>query len=1140
MPRIEPSPARHFAARNALPRFLTARIHRGCVSMLTATCVALISWGALSPVASAQESSFTAEQIEFFEKKIRPLLIEHCHVCHGPEEHKKNLRLDSRLAALAGGDSGRAIVPGHPEESLLVDAVRYASNLRMPPDGKLADEQIAALVEWIGQGAAWPDDLAVVPAANRSTERQLTDEDRAFWAFQPVADPQLPSVTRADWPTSALDRFILAKLEEARLSPAPRADKVKLIRRATFDLTGLPPTPEEVAQFLADDSSDAFARVVDRLLDSPQYGVRWGRHWLDVARYADSNGLDENLAYVNAFRYRDYIVHAFNSDKPYDQFLREQIAGDLLPTSEDETLARERLVATGFLTLGAKMLAEDDPVKMEMDIVDEQVDTLCTAVLGLTMGCARCHDHKFDPLLTQDYYALAGIFKSTQTMDNFSVVAVWHERSLANRQDQQVLDAYMAQVAAQRSRVDALRKSATDELLAAARPLASSYFSAASSLTSRDKVLSQAMHEALGDKSSDGLVLEAESYVRGNAKIDHEGYGQGIGVIYNAGELPNVAEYDVQLADSRLYQVELRYAAADPRPVKLFIDGRLIKSDAAKEKTGTWYPDTQTWFAELVQPLAAGSHTLRLECAGPFPHFDKLALQPCPTPEGLDPAEFFTVEEISARQGLHPGLLQQWLNYLARIADDATHPLATWTAWERATRGGQPLPTAEPQSAIEVALLTDPRPATLAELEARYVLLFERMEQARLELSTHGASPTLADAGLESLRKLVYETQGPFDLPTDPDPLLSEQTREQLRVLREELSGLEKAAPAPAPMAMAVGEGKVQNLRVHLRGSHLSLGEETPRRVPRILAGPDAPTFGDQQSGRLELANWITRGDHPLTSRVMVNRVWRWHFGQGLVASTDNFGRLGERPSHPELLDWLARRFVESGWSIKALHRAIMLSSTYQMSTAYDAQAALTDPDNRLVWRMPRRRLDAEEIRDSLLAVSGTLDATLDGSLLQSKNREYVAATSSVNPTNYDSQRRSIYLPVVRSALYDLFQAFDFAEPSVLNGNRASTTVAPQALFMMNGKLVLDATEKLAQELLDRIDLDDSGRVQRLHALAFARPASELELARARDFITRYEQGLASQSLDAAQSRLRAWQGLCKAILATNEFLFVE
>src|SRR5262245_24766259 len=505
--------------------------------------------------------------LEFFENKVRPLLAERCLECHGPEKQKGNLRLDSLATILKGGDSGPALVPGKPDESLVVQAIGYTSDIKMPPKSKLPEREIADLKQWIRLGAPWPNAGADDAPATRAAGAQITAEQRAFWAFQPVTAPDVPAVRRPEWPRSTIDHFILAGLEAAGLEPAAPASKRTLIRRATFDLTGLPPTVEEVNAFLTDDSPDAFSNVVDRLLASPRYGERWGRHWLDVARYADSNGLDENLAYANAYRYRDYVIAAFNRDKPFNRFVMEQIAGDLLPAgSHDQSF--EGLIATGFLCLGAKMLAEDDPVKMQMDIIDEQVDTIGRTFLGLTLGCARCHDHKFDPIPTDDYYALAGIFKSTKTMTSFSVVASWQERPLASPEAVRTQQDHRRKINDKQGEVNRLVEKANQQLLGDARAHAGDYFSAvvreqewAAFLKTAKPV--GAVPQAIAERGA--RVIEAEDYISGNALKDKTTYGQEIGVIYNKGELPNVAEYDVSIETAGIFQLEIRYAAAESR-----------------------------------------------------------------------------------------------------------------------------------------------------------------------------------------------------------------------------------------------------------------------------------------------------------------------------------------------------------------------------------------------------------------------------------------------------------------------------------------------------------------------------------------------------------------------------------------------
>ena len=746
--------------------------------------------------------------------------------------------MDSRTAILKGGDSGPAAVAGEPNESLLIRAVRHDDeNLKMPQDDKLTDAQIEILSNWVKSGLAFPADSA---ASKRH-------RDPNHWAFISPAEVAIPPVQNAAWPQSDLDRFVLARLEAEGLSPAPKADKRALIRRVTFDLTGLPPAPAEISAFLNDERPEAYPELIERLLSSPAYGERWGRHWLDIARYADSNGLDENVAHGNAWRYRDYVVRSFNADKPFDQFIREQLAGDQLEASSEE-LRNELLTATGFLSIGPKVLAEVNMPKMRMDIVDEQIDTVGRVFLGMTFGCARCHDHKFDPIDTADYYWLAGIFKSTRTMDTYTKVAKWHEHPLKSVEATQMQAEYEAQVAAKKMAIETTVKSA-DEALQASLP--------------------------------DGAI-----------------------------------------------------------------------SPESKESQ---YP---------------------------------------------------------------------------------------------------------------------------------------------------------------------------------------EETRTALTKLREELTALEKAPPE-LPTSMGVTEDEIVDVPIHVRGNPSRLGDVVPRHVPAVMKGPEMPGFSGQHSGRRELAEWLVNDHHPLTSRVLVNRVWRWHFGRGLVASADNFGLLGEKPSHPELLDWLAKEFIHRKWSLKEMHRLILLSNTYQQSTLVSSEAATADPDNRLWSRFPVRRLAAEEIRDSLLFVSGQLDTTMGGSLLKVKNRGYLFDHTSIDTTDYNSPRRSLYLPVIRNNVFEMFQLLDFPDPAVPTGDRATTTVAPQALMMMNSDFVMQAADALAGRVLTK-ESSDSERVKEIYVTCLGREPSDEEISQDLQLIQDTLQTFSSDARSDKDRLTTAWSVACQVVLASSEFVYLQ
>ena len=1063
--------------------------------------------------------SAAAQDTEFFEKKIRPVLVEYCFECHSGDEHESQLRVDSLAALLVGGERGPAIVPGKPNEGTFLPAVRHDDTLQMPPNKKLPQAVIADLTRWVQEGAVWPNAEPVQVAPRPvATERLPTEEDRLFWAFQPPRSVTVPRVADpAGWAQTPIDQFVLQQLEAAQLAPNAIADKRTLIRRATLALVGIPPTPDEVNAFLTDDSPQAFERVVDRLLTSPHYGERWGRHWLDVARYGDSNGLDENLAYGNAWRYRDYVIDAFNADLPYDEFLREQIAGDLLPPSPEPSVQLRRVVATGFLSLGAKMLAEDDPVKMEMDIIDEQLDTLGKAVMGLTLGCARCHDHKFDPISAHDYYALAGIFKSSKTMDNFGVVARWQERPIAVPEIVAERDRLMATAAALQADITQRVKTESERVTTQASTQLAAYLLAADRQLRIDESLKNAQPIANDDarrSAPECVLLEAENYLRGNVLKDTTNYGIGIGVLVNRGELPNFTEYDIEIKQAGRYQVDLRYAAAASRPTIILIDGQPIQLNAAGQVTGNWTPESQKWFVEAITEITAGKHMVRLENAGAFPHIDKLCLAPS-TDAGEAPASAGGVPSPE----LQPLIVARWVKFLMAQREVVDGPFSLWGQLQsQGTLEG----LSGDSSPFRAKLLAEPRPTTREELAQRYQ-----------ELAVPTDAPDAAP-----LQSVLSTPEGPFSLGEEAETAFSMTVAAELKTLRDQKAALEKATPALSE-AMSITEGKPQNLRIHLRGSHTTLGDEVGRRMPRVFALGSDPPIAESASGRLQLAEWLTRPGHPLTARVLVNRVWQAHFGEGLVRSPDNFGKLGEAPTHPELLDWLANDFVQNGWSIKALHRQILHSAVWQQSTSWNEAAAEIDPENRLLWRMNRRRLEAEAIRDSLLAIGGDLDLTMGGNLLPTENRKYVTSTTNVNVEIYNVPRRTIYLPIVRSAIFDYLTAFDFGDPSAMSGQRDRTTVAPQALFLMNSKLVAQESESLARTLLAQPG-DDSGRITAAFERFYSRPPAESETASSLEFIAAYEKSLSDRSTASDQLRSMAWKAFCRALMSTNEFLYVN
>ena len=1072
---------------------------------------------AVHPLLAADQAD--PSKAAYFEKRVRPLLVNQCLDCHQGESAKNGLEMDTLAGLLSGGLRGPALVPGQAEKSLLIRALRHGELLKMPPKTKLPAADISTIAKWITDGAVWPNAEVVANKASQAGDKQaivFTAKQQNFWAFQTPATTLVPRGPDS-WPIqSPVDAFIRKQLDARAIESAPRADQYTLIRRATFALTGLPPTPEDTAAFLTDDRPHPFARLVERLLASPRYGERWGRHWLDVIRYADSNGLDENLAYANAFRYRDYVISAFNANKPYDRFVQEQIAGDLLTDDGTPNNGFDRLIATGFLSIGPKMLAEDDPLKLRMDIIDEQLDTIGRAFMGLTLGCARCHDHKFDPIPTRDYYALAGIFNSTKSMDSYNVVAQWREEPLATPAAIAARDDHQQQSKKLDTEIKKRQLAADQQIQDHARLHVGDYLLAAEVTRRRAAILDQLTPQGAAagiTKRAGVILLEAENYNRGNVLKDTTSYGKNIGVLVNRGEQPNFAEYDITLSKSATYRLEVRYAAAAARPCSLRVNGSTVRSDIADGVTGSWFPDTQRWEIEGFVDLKSGKNTVRLEQPTFFPHIDKLLLIPSPESE---------------------------LPHLAPLDANYT-PLAEFvSAWKKLLKSES---TSHRALSTWNAAVKESRSATV--LRALAATHQEDVRRALAKASDSAAQHTkqsLSDdqAARPAFVGLVMSADGPFRSPGSLAPHYPESVRKELSSLTQRKAAVDQSTPQ-FPQAMAVAEDTIRDLRLHYRGSHLTQGPLVPRGFLRILTGPKPPQIPKSHSGRLELAQWMTSDQHPLTARVFVNRVWHWHFGRGLVGSTDNFGRLGERPTHPKLLDWLARRFIASGWDVKELHRMIMLSSTWQMSDHWLAASAAADPENRLWWRRHNKRLEAEAIRDSILQVAGRLDQTMLGSLLPTANRKYVTSTANIDPVTYMTDRRSVYIPVVRSALYDVFQAFDFADPSALNGKRQSTTVAPQALFMMNSQFVSQLTQHAATQILAQPQLDDRSRVDRCYQQVYARLPTDAERHRALRFLKKYAaQFERTGSAQPDMARLRAWQSLYRVLVAANEFVYVN
>jgi hypothetical protein len=742
------------------------------------------------------------------------------------------------------------------------------------------------------------------------------------------------------------------------------------LRRATYDLTGLPPTQTEIRDFVSDSSPDAFKKVVERLLSSPRYGEKWGRFWLDVARYADSTGNDEDHRYPFAWKYRDYVIEAFNTDLPYDQFIREQIAGDLLPPSNFEEVNRRGIIATGFLALGPKALAQQDKKKMLYDVYDEQVEVTSRAFLGLTVSCARCHNHKFDPILTRDYYSMVGIFASTRSFSD---------------------------------------------------PKA---------------FVSQSLYKPLVPKSEYDLYLEKKKANQAQANMRQT----EISEIVDAAREKLVSENGSRLAD---YMVAAH---------KVYAENSDLKTVAGNENL----PEAilKKW-VEYLKKGKVREHLLEWENA-----------------------------KTESLRGVARGYQQRFIDRLAK-----------WTK-------------------------------TLGDWRIKY-------RQALAEQKNIPDKPEF-EAGQDRFFHEVYISRnGPFSV--SPDEIVKSFPDDGQRIarLRKELDELKKQAPPEPEMACAVEEGEIVNQKVFIRGDYHNEGEDAPKGFLKILASQTTPVPITSGSGRLQLARWITQPGHPLTARVMVNRIWQWHFGEGIVRTQDNYGKMGEPPTHPELLDYLARQFVENGWSIKAMHRLIMLSTAYQMSSEASVKSFAADPENRLFSRFNRRRLSVEEMRDGLLAIDQSLDLKMGGTLQTGTGTdgENDNKRLSLNPEMF--RRRTIYLPLRRANLPPLLNLFDFGDATTSSGKRQMTNVATQALFWLNSEFLTERAKKFSQAMLDPKDLTDEIRIKLAYLRILNRPATEEEVIQARNYVTSLKEKYSKSAIDA-------WQSFSRILMASNEFIYLD
>ncbi len=1048
--------------------------------------------------------------IEFFEKQVRPLLAARCHGCHGPDKQKGNLRLDSRATVLAGGDTGPAVVPGKPEESLLVDAIRYGDTYKMPPKSQLPAEEIATLVEWVRKGAPWGREVTV--AGKGSTPDKAFDlKARAqHWSFRPIAAVQPPDVPDLAWVKTPIDRFILAKLTAAGLTPSPPADKRTLLRRVTYDLVGLPPTAAEMDAFLADDSPTAFETVVERLLSSPHYGERWARHWLDLVRFAETSGHEFDFEIPNAYLYRDYVIRALNSDLPYDQFVIEHVAGDLLttPRRHPQESFDESTIATGCFFLGESKHSPVDVRQDEVDRIDNQIDVFGKTFLGLTIGCARCHDHKFDPISTKDYYALAGYLQSSRYQQAFidspesSAGPIAELKKLRETRTKLCADFVRTEIQPQLPKLG-VRLLGTAPVDAAAMKQVQDPLYPWVVLTQEqgDRATADFSAERAKQVSQlkPHLVSSSQPVVFADFKASNYGDWRTTGNAFGAG--PGTP-------------LEWTFAGIDGR-----FSGRLLGARQAhsglisgKLRGVLRSPTFEITTPRIFYRLHGTGGQVRLIVDG-------LLLIQDPIYGGLK------FGPGSQQPHWHEQDVSKWIGhraYVEVVDDDDGFIALEQIVFSDTTPAARPNPL--------VARMLDDDSITSKELlTEKYQQLFSRV------LAEWLAEPNRPHDDAPGRAQIINGL-----LDQHPALTASPSFAASLATLQSEtakLADLEKQLESqitPPRRAMALADGTPENEHVFIRGSHKTLGDEVPRRFLEALGGTEHPAPVDC-SGRLELARQMVSKSNPLLPRVMVNRIWQHHFGEGIVRSPDDFGLMGQPPTHPELLDYLAAEFVREGWSIKQMHRLLLLSNTYQMSSQAQIEADRLDPQNKLWHRMAPRRLEAECIRDAILAVSGRAEPKLYGPSVMPYLTSYMTgrgrpATS--GPLDGDG-RRSIYLTVRRNFLSPLFLAFDYPIPFTTIGRRSASNVPAQALAMMNNPFVLEQARLWATRVLDQPDQSADQRVRAMYVSSLGREPDDAELHAALDFL-----GVTPGQTNSQDPQ--AWADFAHVLFNVKEFIFIQ
>jgi len=1112
--------------------------------------------------AVAADDAFSPEQLEFFEREVRPILVERCYECHGPEEQEASLRLDSRAYALKGGDTGPAFVPHKPEESELVNAISYdPDGYQMPPEGKLPAKEIAILTKWVKLGAPWPGGDGD-PAEIAETEFDL-DERAKHWSFLPLETIEVPKVNGNDWGQNAIDAFVQSKLIAVKLSPAKPADRRTLIRRAYLDVIGLPPSPEQVQAFVDDKKEGAFDRVIEELLASPHYGERWGRHWLDLVRYAESRGheFDNNVA--NPWPYRDYIIRALNADVPYDQIVLEHVAGDLLPQQDanfpyqqrlnPETGGDESILGTGFWFFGEWVHSPVDIRKEEADRFDNMIDVYSKTFLGLTVACARCHDHKFDPIRANDFYAIQGCLQST------SYRQVRYESRVKNLAIEKALQE--------------LRKSHSEKIIKT--------YSDTSVLVMRDLERYLIAAQTAGNRTADEIVQQEpfqglSAKVLGNwvsylAKAKEESSALFHAFAQRGAEQEGNAEQKELVSSATLAKFEalprlIEAAKAMPDVEHRFEVKDLLSDSVGFQRSGdamilTPSEDKNTSVAHVSDP-----QSIEWDAT-----WDRLRRAPGtqiePGKTGKWKREFHVrTPGFEIQSGKVWSLVRGGVNTYIAVDSHITiagplhgaiaqghkaNPDWHWVLHNvRAYQGHRAhlelVPIEKTDFAVAMVVQSEQRPPVPKFVSEPAVTTFGELAEAIAKRFHH------ADQNSVAFRFMVEHPQL-FGLDSEPAIGMIASVATPVIAQQEKLLA---EVQTVSHLAQAMMEGTGEDEYIFIRGQWQKKGEPAPRQFLEVfrrnaegepseqvsLVRETFDAEANTGSGRLQLAMQMVDPDiTPIVPRVITNRIWQHYFGRGICPTPNDFGHLGEEPSHPELLDWLANELVNNGWSMKHIHRLILKSSTYQQAShsTLDANTIATvDPENVLLHRMNIKRLEGEAIRDMVLTISGRLDRTMFGpsvpvyltSFMEGRGRPGKSGPIDGNG------RRSLYVSIRRNFLDPFFQAFDFPTPHSSIGRRNVSNVPAQALAMLNNPLIVQQSEVWAKRMLKETPNQSvSDRVDWLFASAFSRSATEEERADASAFLK-----VSMEELSATSDDPRVWSDYCHVLMNLKEFIFVR